>query len=117
MLNANCDLKICDFGLARIADPRANHVGVLTEYVPDYAISRVELSPPLRREMLQALSDGNTERYPELLRRSREEVYGELERVSLRGFTASEPFLHLLTALSQGVDISQLQKELHEFEA
>jgi len=33
LLNANCDLKICDFGLARIADPRTNHVGVLTEYV------------------------------------------------------------------------------------
>eukprot|EP00053_Salpingoeca_punica_P015493 m.143016 g.143016 ORF g.143016 m.143016 type:complete len:376 (+) comp16729_c1_seq1:255-1382(+) len=29
----NCDLKVCDFGLARIADPSTNHSGMLTEYV------------------------------------------------------------------------------------
>lgn len=29
----NCDLKICDFGLARITDPNHNHAGILTEYV------------------------------------------------------------------------------------
>jgi len=33
LLNSNCDLKICDFGLARIADPKHDHVGVMTEYV------------------------------------------------------------------------------------
>mmetsp|Transcript_6409 Transcript_6409/g.15483 ORF Transcript_6409/g.15483 Transcript_6409/m.15483 type:complete len:401 (-) Transcript_6409:178-1380(-) len=33
LLNSNCDLKICDFGLARVADPEENHVGFLTEYV------------------------------------------------------------------------------------
>eukprot|EP01147_Barroeca_monosierra_P003061 gene3061-5838_t len=33
LLNTNCDLKICDFGLSRIADPRMNLQGVLTEYV------------------------------------------------------------------------------------
>eukprot|EP00730_Choanoeca_flexa_P015745 TRINITY_DN7297_c0_g2_i2.p1 TRINITY_DN7297_c0_g2~~TRINITY_DN7297_c0_g2_i2.p1 ORF type:complete len:407 (+),score=86.44 TRINITY_DN7297_c0_g2_i2:158-1222(+) len=33
LLNSCCDLKICDFGLARIADPGYNHQGVLTEYV------------------------------------------------------------------------------------
>ena len=33
LLNTNCDLKICDFGLARIADPSFDHNGVLTEYV------------------------------------------------------------------------------------
>ena len=33
LLNSNCDLKICDFGLARIADPTLNHEGQLTEYV------------------------------------------------------------------------------------
>jgi len=33
LLNTTCDLKICDFGLARIADPTHSHVGVLTEYV------------------------------------------------------------------------------------
>jgi len=33
LLNSNCDLKICDFGLARVADPQENHVGFLTEYV------------------------------------------------------------------------------------
>ena len=29
LLNTNCDLKICDFGLARIADPSFDHNGVL----------------------------------------------------------------------------------------
>lgn len=33
LLNTNCDLKICDFGLARIADPEHDHKGLLTEYV------------------------------------------------------------------------------------
>mmetsp|Transcript_6478 Transcript_6478/g.11940 ORF Transcript_6478/g.11940 Transcript_6478/m.11940 type:complete len:390 (+) Transcript_6478:62-1231(+) len=33
LLNSNCDLKICDFGLARVADPEENHGGFLTEYV------------------------------------------------------------------------------------
>eukprot|EP00045_Choanoeca_perplexa_P002407 m.24366 g.24366 ORF g.24366 m.24366 type:complete len:359 (+) comp11500_c0_seq3:350-1426(+) len=33
LLNSCCDLKICDFGLARITDPEHNHQGVLTEYV------------------------------------------------------------------------------------
>lgn len=29
----NCDLKICDFGLARVMDPERDHAGMLTEYV------------------------------------------------------------------------------------
>jgi len=33
LVNANCELKICDFGLARVCDPRHNHQGILTEYV------------------------------------------------------------------------------------
>ena len=33
LLNSNCDLKICDFGLARVADPNHSHEGQLTEYV------------------------------------------------------------------------------------
>lgn len=33
LLNTTCDLKICDFGLARIADPGRDHTGFLTEYV------------------------------------------------------------------------------------
>ncbi|XP_055354535.1 mitogen-activated protein kinase 1-like [Paramacrobiotus metropolitanus] len=33
LLNTNCDLKICDFGLARVADPDHDHRGFLTEYV------------------------------------------------------------------------------------
>ncbi|XP_034946461.1 mitogen-activated protein kinase 1 [Chelonus insularis] len=33
LLNTTCDLKICDFGLARVADPDHNHAGFLTEYV------------------------------------------------------------------------------------
>ncbi|XP_066913337.1 mitogen-activated protein kinase 1-like [Clytia hemisphaerica] len=33
LLNTTCDLKICDFGLARVADPDHDHTGILTEYV------------------------------------------------------------------------------------
>ena len=33
LLNSSCDLKICDFGLARVADPQLDHRGFLTEYV------------------------------------------------------------------------------------
>lgn len=33
LINTNCDLKICDFGLARVADPRRDNAGFLTEYV------------------------------------------------------------------------------------
>ena len=33
LLNSNCDLRICDFGLSRIADPDYDHTGTLTEYV------------------------------------------------------------------------------------
>jgi mitogen-activated protein kinase 1/3 len=38
LLNTNCDLKICDFGLARIADPNKDHSGLLTEYVKRISI-------------------------------------------------------------------------------
>ncbi|KAH7713392.1 mitogen-activated protein kinase 1 [Aphelenchoides avenae] len=33
LLNAACDLKICDFGLARVSDPGHDRTGFLTEYV------------------------------------------------------------------------------------
>ena len=33
LLNTTCDLKICDFGLARVADTNRDHAGMLTEYV------------------------------------------------------------------------------------
>ncbi|KAG8465269.1 hypothetical protein KFE25_002576 [Diacronema lutheri] len=33
LLNGNCDLKVCDFGLARVAHPEENHMGFMTEYV------------------------------------------------------------------------------------
>ncbi|KAH9417432.1 Mitogen-activated protein kinase 1 [Dermatophagoides pteronyssinus] len=33
LLDTTCDLKICDFGLARVADPVQDHTGLLTEYV------------------------------------------------------------------------------------
>mmetsp|Transcript_8478 Transcript_8478/g.12716 ORF Transcript_8478/g.12716 Transcript_8478/m.12716 type:complete len:382 (-) Transcript_8478:253-1398(-) len=33
LLNSNCDLKVCDFGLARVADPTDNYGDNLTEYV------------------------------------------------------------------------------------
>lgn len=33
LVNVSCELKICDFGLARVADPDHDHTGFLTEYV------------------------------------------------------------------------------------
>lgn len=33
LLNCNCDLKICDFGLARVSDPEQDHGAIYTEYV------------------------------------------------------------------------------------
>ena len=47
LLNTNCDLKICDFGLARIADPLHDHTGFLTEYVATrwYRAPEVMLNP------------------------------------------------------------------------
>ncbi|KAK4470093.1 hypothetical protein MN116_005678 [Schistosoma mekongi] len=33
LLNSACDLRICDFGLARVADPESEQSGTLTEYV------------------------------------------------------------------------------------
>lgn len=30
---SNCDLKVCDFGLARVVDEHIDHNGILTEYV------------------------------------------------------------------------------------
>lgn len=40
LLNTNCDLKICDFGLARVADPRHNHAGILTGGLPLFPLAR-----------------------------------------------------------------------------
>lgn len=31
LLNTTCELKICDFGLARVADPDHDHFGFMTE--------------------------------------------------------------------------------------
>jgi mitogen-activated protein kinase 1/3 len=39
----NCDLKICDFGLARVADPSFDHSGVLTEYVNNVLTSSIDV--------------------------------------------------------------------------
>lgn len=33
LVNSNCDLKICDFGLARVADTSVEEGGLMTEYV------------------------------------------------------------------------------------
>ena len=91
--------------------------GIVTEYVPEYAISRVEFSSHLRSEVMQALRDGSLDKYPDLLRRARDEVYGELERVSLRPFTSSEQFKQLLAAVTQGNELRELKRDLSDFEA
>merc|ERR1712093_886423 len=33
LVNGNCDLKICDFGLARVSNNETDHQGFMTEYV------------------------------------------------------------------------------------
>lgn len=33
LINSDCELKICDFGLARVADPTQNYDGFMTDYV------------------------------------------------------------------------------------
>ncbi|CAG2165504.1 unnamed protein product [Oppiella nova] len=33
LVNSTCELKICDFGLGRVANPNYDHTGALTEYV------------------------------------------------------------------------------------
>jgi serine/threonine protein kinase len=50
LLNKNCELKIADFGLARVAEPEKNHKEFLTEYVatrwyraPEIMLSRAGL--------------------------------------------------------------------------
>lgn len=58
LINTTCDLKICDFGLARIADPEHDHTGFLTEYVatrwyraPEIMLnSKVGVPPSPQRE-------------------------------------------------------------------
>jgi len=57
LLNANCDLKVCDFGLARsvlTAEPNGGETGFMTEYVatrwyraPEIMLTCVPLSLPL----------------------------------------------------------------------
>ena len=51
LLNSNCDLRICDFGLSRIADPDYDHTGTLTEYVATrwYRAPEVMLNAKVRR--------------------------------------------------------------------
>lgn len=49
-----CSLQICDFGLARVADPEHDHTGFLTEYVatrwyraPEIMLNSKVRNPPL----------------------------------------------------------------------
>ena len=54
LLNSNCDLRICDFGLARIADPEFDHTGSLTEYVATrwYRAPEVMLNAKVNNQIL-----------------------------------------------------------------
>lgn len=60
LVNSNCDLRICDFGLARIADPEYDHTGCLTEYVATrwYRAPEVMLTAKVR--LVQLLFDEQT---------------------------------------------------------
>lgn len=57
LINTTCDLKICDFGLARIADPEHDHTGFLTEYVATrwYRAPEIMLNSKVRVLLLVCL--------------------------------------------------------------
>ena len=99
------------------AAARAVAEGIVVEYVPDYAMTRISLPANLRHELLHALKEGRVDRYPALLKRAREEVYAEMGREHLRAFTASEPFALMLQALSSGNDLAELRSELSDVSA
>lgn len=69
LLNSCCDLRVCDFGLARVADPDRNRAGFMTEYVatrwyraPEVMLSwkeytkapRIGRSMPAARELVDS---------------------------------------------------------------
>mmetsp|Transcript_10363 Transcript_10363/g.26550 ORF Transcript_10363/g.26550 Transcript_10363/m.26550 type:complete len:352 (-) Transcript_10363:75-1130(-) len=60
LLNCNCDLKICDFGLARVADPEHDHAGILTEYVATrwYRAPEIMLNSKAYTQSIDAWSVG-----------------------------------------------------------
>ena len=64
LLNSNCDLKICDFGLARVSDPRQDHTGLLTEYVTTrwYRAPEVMLMSKVATDRTQVVSYTGTGR-------------------------------------------------------
>ena len=59
LLNTTCDLKICDFGLARVADPEHDHTGFLTEYVATrwYRAPEIMLNSKVRDKVRHHLLD------------------------------------------------------------
>lgn len=60
LLNTMCDLRICDFGLARIADPHCDQSGVLTEYVATrwYRAPEVMLTSKIYTKAIDIWSTG-----------------------------------------------------------
>lgn len=52
-----CHLQICDFGLARIADPEHDHTGFLTEYVATrwYRAPEIMLNSKVRMGVLDIM--------------------------------------------------------------
>nr|VZH95584.1 unnamed protein product [Spirometra erinaceieuropaei] len=60
LLNRMCDLRICDFGLARIADPECDQAGLLTEYVATrwYRASEIMLTSKVYTKAIDLWSVG-----------------------------------------------------------
>ena len=54
LLNANCDLKVCDFGLARsvkTAEPSGTETGFMTEYVATWWYRALEIMLTFKQYM------------------------------------------------------------------
>lgn len=56
----NCDLKICDFGLARVMDPEKDHAGMLTGPLSSTPCKSSQLR--VRRHAMVPSARGHAER-------------------------------------------------------
>ena len=59
LVNSNCDLKICDFGLARV-DVQSSSAAAMTDYVATRVEIKFTTSTPSTRHLLDGMSTRHT---------------------------------------------------------